>query len=118
MNKLSDRRVAFSILKSFGRCWYCGQKLDIKNLTFDHFIPKSFGGEYDYENIVPCCKACNSWKADMSIEQFRSIVFEAMKGTARFFGIQPKEPQDIKFYFERLKDNEIYEQIEKALNDI
>ncbi|MDD4566147.1 MAG: HNH endonuclease [Eubacteriales bacterium] len=41
-------------------CAYCGKEL--KNLTQDHFIPLSAGGGYDANNIIPCCKSCNSSK--------------------------------------------------------
>jgi hypothetical protein len=43
-------------------CAYCGKSL--KNLTQDHFIPLSKGGGYDANNIIPCCKSCNSSKQD------------------------------------------------------
>jgi len=41
-------------------CAYCGKPL--KNLTQDHFIPLKDGGGYDVNNIIPCCKPCNSGK--------------------------------------------------------
>lgn len=40
-------------------CCYCG-KAD--QLTQDHFIPLSKGGEYTTNNIIPACKSCNSSK--------------------------------------------------------
>jgi hypothetical protein len=43
-------------------CAYCGKSLN--NLTQDHFIPLSKGGGYDANNIIPCCKSCNSSKQD------------------------------------------------------
>jgi len=44
----------------FHCCAYCGKSL--KNLTQDHFIPLKDGGGYDVNNIIPCCKSCNSSK--------------------------------------------------------
>ena len=41
-------------------CAYCGRKL--KNLTQDHFIPLSKGGNYTKDNIVPACRNCNCRK--------------------------------------------------------
>lgn len=41
-------------------CAYCGRKL--KNLTQDHFIPLSKGGNYTKNNIIPACRNCNSQK--------------------------------------------------------
>jgi len=43
-------------------CQYCGKKS--KELTIDHIIPKSRGGDDSWENLVSCCKACNNKKGD------------------------------------------------------
>lgn len=40
-------------------CAYCGKKVD---LTQEHFIPLSKGGEYTKENIIPACLSCNASK--------------------------------------------------------
>lgn len=40
-------------------CCYCGEE---KQLTQDHFIPLSKGGEYTCNNIVPACQWCNTSK--------------------------------------------------------
>jgi len=40
-------------------CCYCGKE---EKLTQDHFIPLYNGGEYTKDNILPCCKSCNSRK--------------------------------------------------------
>jgi len=42
-------------------CLYCG---DVKNLTFDHLIPKSKGGITSWENVVTACTACNVKKGN------------------------------------------------------
>ncbi|WP_419906662.1 HNH endonuclease [Hoeflea sp.] len=38
------------------RCQYCGTD---KDLTFDHVIPRRYGGETTWENIVAACSSCN-----------------------------------------------------------
>ena len=43
-------------------CQYCG---DRKNLTFDHLLPKSKGGQTDWENVVTACSTCNVQKGGM-----------------------------------------------------
>jgi len=43
-------------------CQYCGKKCH--DLTLDHVLPKSRGGDYSWENIVAACKECNQKKAD------------------------------------------------------
>jgi 5-methylcytosine-specific restriction endonuclease McrA len=47
------------------RCAYCLEKSD--ELTLDHVIAISRGGEHVPENIVPACRACNSKKCDRPI---------------------------------------------------
>ncbi len=37
-------------------CQYCGVDND---LTFDHLIPRRFGGQTTWENIVTACSCCN-----------------------------------------------------------
>jgi len=48
-----------------GECFYCGRKFITPHdpeLTIDHIIPKSLGGEDDDGNLVPCCSKCNQEK--------------------------------------------------------
>jgi len=47
---------------STGTCYYCNQKVGFKNLTMDHIIPLSRGGRSTKDNLVPCCKECNTAK--------------------------------------------------------
>ena len=41
------------------RCAYCGVQ---GNMTMDHVVPLSKGGEHTIDNIVPACAPCNSSK--------------------------------------------------------
>lgn len=45
-----------------GTCWYCSHKVGFHNLTMDHIIPLARGGRSTKDNLVPCCKECNSKK--------------------------------------------------------
>lgn len=50
-------------------CSYCGKSarnsdLRIKDLTYDHVLPKSRGGTTTWDNIVTACYKCNHKKAD------------------------------------------------------
>jgi len=45
-----------------GVCYYCGKKVDPKNITMDHVVPLSRGGKSKKGNIVPACKECNNKK--------------------------------------------------------
>ena len=37
-------------------CQYCGSN---EELTFDHLLPRSKGGETNWDNVVTACSACN-----------------------------------------------------------
>lgn len=59
----SLRRSRWWQLKtSAGTCWYCSRKVGFQNLTMDHVIPLARGGRSTKDNLVPCCKDCNSKK--------------------------------------------------------
>ena len=44
------------------KCQYCGSRMDARDLTYDHVIPKAMGGKTAWENIVTCCLPCNKKK--------------------------------------------------------
>jgi len=41
------------------QCQYCGKEQGFSELTYDHVIPESRGGETSWTNIVTCCFDCN-----------------------------------------------------------
>lgn len=41
------------------RCQYCSKHLPSSELSFDHVVPRSRGGETTWENIVCACISCN-----------------------------------------------------------
>jgi 5-methylcytosine-specific restriction endonuclease McrA len=51
------------------RCQYCGHRLPLGELTYDHVIPRSQGGKTCWENIVMACYGCNGRKAHRSPAQ-------------------------------------------------
>ena len=34
----------------------------VEDLTFDHVLPKSRGGQTTWDNVVTCCRKCNKLK--------------------------------------------------------
>lgn len=46
------------------RCQYCGGRFPNAQLTFDHVVPRSRGGQTNWVNIVTCCVDCNRVKAN------------------------------------------------------
>ncbi len=41
------------------RCQYCGRRFPTAELSLDHVLPRSRGGETTWENVVCCCVDCN-----------------------------------------------------------
>lgn len=52
-----NRRNIF--LRDENRCQYCGNKFSTHQLSLDHVVPKSRGGQTTWENIVCACLRCN-----------------------------------------------------------
>lgn len=40
-------------------CFYCGVRLSLSTMTFDHLHPRSAGGTHDLSNLAPACFGCN-----------------------------------------------------------
>ncbi len=57
--KLSRRSV---FARDDYQCQYCG--VAGRDLTIDHVIPKRLGGPATWENLVTCCRRCNSKTGD------------------------------------------------------
>ena len=52
------------LLRDRYRCQYCGERFDEAELTYDHVVPRSRGGETRWDNIVSACIECNKRKRD------------------------------------------------------
>lgn len=59
--------------RTSGKCFYCDEKLTIKNRSRDHLIPLAVGGSNGRRNIVPACKKCNYLKGDMLPGEFLKL---------------------------------------------
>lgn len=59
--------LRIAMLKRDGHaCRYCGSEDD---LTADHLVPESAGGETTLENLVTACRTCNMKKGVKSLEE-------------------------------------------------
>jgi 5-methylcytosine-specific restriction endonuclease McrA len=47
-------------------CQYCGAEDD---LTFDHLMPRSRGGQTTWGNVVAACSGCNLRKGNMTMAE-------------------------------------------------
>lgn len=53
-----NRRTVFA--RDGHRCQYCGGQAE----SIDHVVPRSRGGAHSWENVVACCRRCNTHKED------------------------------------------------------
>ncbi len=93
-------RVPFSkknvLFRDRFTCIYCGK--EGKPLTIDHVIPRSKGGETDWDNCVACCKRCNNNKGAKTPREARMHLIK-----------RPFQPTIAEFMRIRLKQSGIYE---------
>lgn len=84
--RIPRRRVQFSRLNVYRRdgfrCQYCGGKFSAPELTFDHVLPRSRGGETSWQNIVTSCQPCNRKKCSRTPAEARMPLLS-----------QPQEPR-------------------------
>ena len=63
-----SRKPAFTRFNVFLRdrfaCQYCGDTPGTSELTFDHVIPRSRGGQTSWDNVVAACSDCNLVKGN------------------------------------------------------
>ena len=50
-------------------CQYCNNKFSIDDLTMDHIVPRSRGGQKTWDNIVASCMRCNQKKGDLLLSE-------------------------------------------------
>ena len=56
-------------LRDGERCLYCGERFKTSELTLDHVLPKSRGGDGSWSNLVSCCQRDNHRKGDRTPEE-------------------------------------------------
>jgi 5-methylcytosine-specific restriction endonuclease McrA len=64
--KLTRREV---FIRDDYTCQYCGIRTG--DLTIDHIIPRSRGGQHTWENLVSACKPCNHRKGGKTLVESR-----------------------------------------------
>lgn len=70
-----NKPVRFSRINIFARdgyrCQYCGAKRSVRELTYDHVVPRSKGGKTTWDNIATCCVSCNRKKGNRTPTEAR-----------------------------------------------
>jgi len=69
--KLSRREI---FIRDNYTCQYCDRQLT--DLTIDHVIPRSRGGQHVWDNVVSACRQCNHRKGGKSIAEARMALLK------------------------------------------
>ena len=118
-----------------GRCAYCGNEIEYKNMQVDHLVPQHLFDESQnlmgiemngFENLMPSCRRCNHYKRAHSLETFRRLLMDMEKkvvGTylgkiAKDYKMVEWKGWDGIFYFERKEESIIIESIKSSNPDI
>ena len=59
---------------SVGRCYYCSLQTPPAKLTMDHVVPLTRGGLSTKNNLVACCKECNTKKKTMLPQEWQDYM--------------------------------------------
>ncbi len=101
------QKIRFSRSNVFLRdghlCQYCQKRFSPPNLTLDHVIPRSQGGQRCWENIVSACRACNARKSNLSCDEagmfpaVEPVIPESLPIVPRRFGLPQIPSQWVPF---------------------
>jgi 5-methylcytosine-specific restriction endonuclease McrA len=62
------------LLRDRNTCQYCGEAMPPSELTLDHVIPRSRGGNSTWENLVACCHECNRHKGNRLLSEIDDMI--------------------------------------------
>ena len=61
MRAISRKNI---LIRDQHTCQYCNRRFGAGELTLDHVVPRSRGGNNTWENLVACCLRCNNRKGN------------------------------------------------------
>lgn len=77
-DRLPKQSVKFNRRNLFARdnsqCQYCGKRFPTAELTLDHVLPRSQGGQATWDNIVCACLPCNIRKGGRTPRQAHMLL--------------------------------------------
>lgn len=62
-----------------GECHYCGGNFSPGELTMDHVVPVSRGGQSTKGNLVTACKECNNKKKNLLPMEWQEYLLNLTK---------------------------------------
>lgn len=111
-HNISQKTRVFVIQRDGKECVYCGKKVNNFELALDHVVPRTKGGEDSSDNLVVCCRSCNSKKSDLDlmdfIEKYSGNCIETVtKRVAERVSVTLKEKEEEKAKFKVKEKKEV-----------
>ncbi|WP_432405748.1 HNH endonuclease [Wukongibacter sp. M2B1] len=93
-----DKRYIY--LRDKGICHFCDKELQFKQISLDHYLPKSKGGPNDVYNLVCSCKQCNKYKKSTIPDDYKEVMLNLFKRAVRdgkmtSIGVKQKDLTDL-----------------------
>ena len=88
------------------KCQYCGTKLERRDLTIDHVVPKDQGGKNYWENTVCACFPCNNKKKNRTPSQANMVLRK-----------QPHQPTIMEFILKKVELDGLNELLDDIFKD-
>lgn len=94
-----------------GRCGYCGEKINIKDMQVDHIVALRVGGTDALDNMICSCRSCNHYKSTYTLEKFEKQLQEIpnrlIRDSAIFriglkYGLIEIKDEKVEFYFKKI----------------
>ena len=57
------------MLRDAHTCGYCGRAYNRSQMTIDHVVPRSRGGQHTWSNLITACQGCNQRKGQHRPEE-------------------------------------------------
>lgn len=96
-----SKRTRFEVLRRDGfTCRYC--RNDSNPLTVDHVVPVALGGTDTPDNLVACCRDCNTGKA--SIAPDGQLVADVEADAARWAAARKRAAEKLAVHHDRWSD--------------
>ncbi len=97
-HKKSNKRYIY--LRDDGICFFCDKELQFKQISLDHYLPKSKGGPDEIYNLVCSCKRCNKYKKSTVPEDYKEVMLNLFKkaikdGKITSIGIKQRDLTDL-----------------------
>ena len=93
-----------------GRCGYCGEKINIKNMKVEHIVDLRVGGTDTLDNMICACRSCNHYKSTYTLEvfekQLQEIPNRLIRDSVIFrialrYGLIEIKDKKVEFYFKK-----------------